>query len=247
MKSADEIIEKIRKCLALANGRNSTQGEMEAAMGRAKEIAMRHGIELGSLKMEDGLSKKTVDIVNDGTTTTKTKFRQPYHRWICSALENIFGVRTIHVVTRSSAGVRILKLHIIGDPMDVEICKVLFPWLEKAFPAIFWNAVRMGHLGNCAAHANGCYQGIALGLRITNEREEEKLSSEDKNTWAMVVRNKSNAVQNKVSLDFPKLESKRARVRQSSEQARQYGRKKGEQINLRQMGNAPGKMVRIRL
>jgi hypothetical protein len=50
----DAVVDKIRKCLNLANGKNATQGEMENAMAKAKEIALRHNIELASINLSEG-------------------------------------------------------------------------------------------------------------------------------------------------------------------------------------------------
>ena len=50
----DAIIEKIRKVLALANGKNAYEGEMITALAKAKEMAMRHGIDLATIDINKG-------------------------------------------------------------------------------------------------------------------------------------------------------------------------------------------------
>lgn len=246
MKPTADIIDKIRKCLNLANGLNATPGEMEAAMAKAKELAMRHSIELASINMEQGKSVSDGDTISkDSTLRTRSKYQQPYHRWMIGALQEVFGVTIIKSIFHETNGVRITAIHVIGDATDVEITKVMFPYLEKIFPRILSAAVSKGSLRYSAADTNGCYRGLYEGIVTANKREVEKLNQTDKSLWGMVVFDRSKAIEKVVKEAFPGVMHHRSRAQKANMTAFAYGRAEGEKINLRQVSQAPQPKVKI--
>jgi hypothetical protein len=236
MKPTDAIIEKIRKCLSLANGLNATQGEMENAMAKAKEIAMRHSIDIASISMEQPESNLGIEIEKDEMLKIRSQYSQPYHRWIFIVLQKCFDVRVIYNRFSDYGGTRIVKITLIGEATDVLIAREIFPWLEKTFPKILSTAVREGRLTYCAAHTNGCYMGIANGLIAANKREKEKLVKEDANAYAMVLVKKDDLIKAAVEEAFPKLKTQKSRQREVSDRAYGHGYSAGSCINLNQMG-----------
>ncbi len=239
MKATDQIVEKIRKCLALANGMNASQGEMETALAKAKEVAMRHGIDISSISLEDKQNAgPSIEVVNDESLMISSKYEQPYHRWIYNILQQCFGVRVITSVASTYGGRKVFKIYLIGEVVDVEIAKVIFPWLEKIFPRTLSQAVRRGQLTYCAAHTNGCYAGLFQGILAANKREEEKLTGEDKSTWALVVREKKDLIDERVEEEFPDLQTRKSRERQMSSYGYRVGYDAGSQIKLNQLQGA---------
>lgn len=88
MNASNDVIEKLKKVLNLAT-RGATEGEMEAAWKRAKEIAMRYNIDLASVDVSDSksTSKKKAEA---GKFSIRSKYEQPYHRWVNFVLEECF-------------------------------------------------------------------------------------------------------------------------------------------------------------
>src|SRR6266545_1551430 len=105
MKPTDEIVNKIRKCLALANGLNATQGEMETAMGKAKEIAMRYNIDITNVSMTDPTSQGGMEIEEDRSLKIRSQYQQPYHKWIFHILEEVFEIRILFFKMSTYGGV----------------------------------------------------------------------------------------------------------------------------------------------
>ena len=233
----NQVIEKIKKILKLANGAGASQGEIEAAMAKAKEVAMRYNIDLASVDVgsEDEL-KASMSVEKDSSLRTRSKYKQPYHDWLFAVLEGVFSVKIIQTVHNEYNGKRISALHIIGETVDVAICKEVYPWLEKVFPRTLSKAVSQGILTYSAADTNGCYSGLYSGIIEVNRQEEEKLEVEDKNRYALVVKQKDELVQEKLQEEFPHLKYNKARARQYNPFAADYGRREGRKINLNQVG-----------
>jgi len=212
MKIASEVIEKLRKILILANNRAAYKGEVEAAMAKAREIAIAHNIELSSIDLDsEEQVKGSITIEKDETLRIRSKFKQPYHNWVFFVLREVFHV---HVIERSHSlwgGKVVSAIILVGEAGDVAIAKAVFPFLEKVFPAILSRFVSEGTLTYCAADTNGCYRGIFAGIVETNRREEAKIAPVQTNRYALVVRRKGELVQAAVEKHFPYLERRKGR------------------------------------
>jgi len=242
----EAIIEKLQKILALASCKGATQGEMEAAMARAKEIAMRHGIELAALPARAESKSKLGEDVKahkpEGLKTS-TRYEHPYHNWVICSLEKGFGVRFLFSRGRIGSHHYLSNMWIVGTETDVALASALFPWLEDLFPKLFWKGVRAGRLDKSFASQNGFYWGLYTGIVEANKREEAKLNTADKSSWAMVVRSKEDAVAACLEELFPKKDSgKDKKAQKPKENRKSYdahayyaGKAKGAEINLNQL------------
>ena len=252
MKVSDEILEKLTKILRLANDRAAQPGEVEAAMGKARELAMRHSIDLASVNLNpDTKVEGGIQVEKNSTLKTRSKYKQPYHYWVFSVLQEVFEVKVIISEWNDYGGKVITAIHIIGEPVDVAIACAVYPFLEKVFPATLSRAVSAGRLTYCAAHTNGCYRGIHWGIVEANKREVEKLKKEEQQTLAMVVRKKGEVVTAAMYEMFPAMKAredleakkkeegkeKKARKVQMSWEAVNYGHQEGKKINLNQVGD----------
>lgn len=239
MKPTKEVIEKIRKCLALANDRNASEGEIWNAVARAKEIAMRHGIDISQVGPSE--EKKPTEVVIDKDNHINAIYRQPYHKWVFKVLEDVFEIKVIWNHTSTSGGVIINYITFIGDATDVAIAKVMFKWLEKKFPAALSKKVSQGILTYKAAHTNGFYLGFCIGIIRANQRKEkevkESLPAEQANQFALMVVKKEEAIDKVLKEKYPKLKTARNTRQQLSSEAAYYGEAEGLQVNLRQVGS----------
>jgi hypothetical protein len=252
MKVSDEILEKLTKILRLANDRAAQPGEIEAAMGKARELAMRHSIDLASVNLNpDTKIEGGIEVEKNSTLKTRSKYKQPYHYWVFGVLQEVFEVKVIISEYSDYNGGKVISaIHIIGEAVDVAIACAVYPFLEKVFPATLSRAVSAGTLTYCAAHTNGCYRGIHWGIIEANKREVEKLKKEEQQTLAMVIRKKSEVVEAAMYQMFPAMKArqemekrlnkgkeKKARRVQMSWEALNYGHAEGKKINLKQVGD----------
>jgi len=226
------IIEKLKKILILANDKGAQPGEIEAAFGKAKEIAMRHGIDIAGIDIsgkdegKDGADTMTIERVD---VATRSKNPQKYHRFICALLQEVFGVSVI----------RLWDCYVfIGEATDVAICRALFPWLEDVFYSTYYKAKLAGIVISCAADKNGIYSGLYNGMLSANRKAEAALNTEDRSKWAMVVRSKESLVKAKVEEEFPTLQQARRSRLSTNSRAWDHGYREGQKIRLNQVGTS---------
>jgi hypothetical protein len=241
MKTSDEVIETLRKVLNLAHGMNATQGEVEAAMARAKEIAMRYNIDLATVQI--GQKDKSAFSIETDKTQVKIRSQHPqkYHDWIARTLMRCFDIHVIYLGRKGAAGIVF-----IGEKTDVAICVELFPWLEDVFYSTYYRGRKAGLYPISAASKNGVYAGLYYGIVEANKRMEEQIKRENPNAYALVVRSKEQAVQARVSNEFPKLETpKKQRETQMNHRAYMHGKEKGRSIKLNQLAGAQNPTSRL--
>jgi hypothetical protein len=229
------VLDKLRKMMSLAGDSASHQGEVEAAMAKAKELATRHNLDLSSLDLStDEKVKAAIDIEHNDSTTIRSKYEQIYHRYIYNLIGQLFNVSIVRTTTHEYNGVRIGKIHMIGDPFDVAIATVVFPYLEKIFPKILSGFVSKKMLTYSAADTRGCYSGIVRGILDMNLREEAKIVKPS--GYALVVRNKEALITQRTKEIFPDMKQPKARACHNNPLAWMLGFQEGQKINLRQMG-----------
>jgi hypothetical protein len=231
------VIEKLKKILALANCKGAQPGEVEAAMAKAREIALQNEIELSSIDLNsEEKTKDAFNVTSDASLRTRSKFKQPYHRWIFSVLQTVFKVTVIEHSHNTYNGVVVSRITLVGAEVDVAIAKEVFTYLEGIFPATFRRFITAGQLVERAAHMNGCYRGLYFGIVEANKKEEAKMTQTG--NWALVVRKKEDLVKAKVAEMFPNLKNSRNTKREMSAYAEGLGYEKGKAINLRQVQGA---------
>lgn len=228
----DKIIERLQKILALANDRGATQGEMEAAMAKARELAIQHNIDLAALPAREESRSRSLQMERQEFRTS-TRYEHPYHNWVLKTLEDVFEVRFALVRTRLNGHPYLSRIYCLGEATDVALALALFPWLEELFPKIYGQAVREGRLRKNFADANGCYFGLYRGIQQVNARVDAQVDSAQASSLALVVRDKRAALDQMLAeLNLKKRESRK----RFAQEAIHYGHAKGESINLRQVG-----------
>jgi hypothetical protein len=233
MKDNQAIIEKLKKILILANNAGATEGEVASAMARAKEIAMRHAIDIGGIDITNAKERKSILQTDKAESKIRSKHPQRYHRFICGVFKQVFGVESVQTWSRASDGPCYV---FIGESTDVAICTALFPWLEEVFCKLPFKVIREKGFPESNGVKNAVYQGLYYGIIESNKKAEAALSSDDKNKWAVVVRNKDVAVQARLHQEFPRLTQGRSSRLTTNSAAQQHGYEAGRKINLSQVG-----------
>lgn len=235
MKTNEEILDKIAKLLRLAQDKGATEGEIINAMAAAKSMAMRHGLDLASVDTTEKNGKKTGDVIRDKTMKTRAKYHQPYHRYAWAVLEDVFGIKVVYNFTDTKGGKQVNYLNFIGDPLDVEISKAIYPFIEKLFPKKVTEYINARGLKWTTAIANGLYDGLYYGILEANKREEANLNAEEAQQWGLVVRDKKQKIEDATAEMFGKLTKAKATNLKYDPMARVTGRIEGKKINLRQV------------
>ncbi len=237
MKATDDIIEKLTKLLTLADpSRGGTPAEIELAMAKAKELAMRHSLDLAAIQAEKKDEKGIkVDVQTDQSLKIRTRFEQQYHSPIFSVLQHVFEVRVITSRWRCGPDTVIGAIYLVGEATDVAIAKEIFKWLETLFPKAFsaWKKERLP-IGPEWTLRNGFYAGLASGICKANKRAEEQLTKQENECYGLILRSKKEAVDAKVAEEFPNLKTPH-RHRQMDGRSFAAGQEKGEKIKLNRL------------
>jgi hypothetical protein len=237
----EQVIEKLKKILRLADNEAATQGEIEAAMGRAKEIAMQHNIDLSMLDFSDPKAKASAIETDAATVEFGTSRESACHRFISLVIKKVFGVFIVRVNPGGHPA-----YCFIGEKGDIAIAKEIFPWLESVFMKTLRAKVKIGQIRQCAGDRNGFYHGMAEGLIEVNVRTvKETLAKQhvDANKYAIVLRNKDIAIQEAVVRYFPRLTKSHSTRTAGSPSAQDLGRREGRTITLRQTGGGTARQA----
>jgi hypothetical protein len=228
MQTPNEVIEKLRKLLRLATDKAATQGEAEAAMQKAQELALRYKIELAGI---DHAERPAEEYAQDVQSRRKT-FQAKYVEWIVRKHFNV------QMVTGCDG-----QLFVIGKPTDIAFSKWVMEFLEGEFPRL-WTAYQRATSCGQGARVNyffGVYQGLDQKLTENKQRVEGEAIVEaemagrgdiaGKYQLAVVVDQKALAAA--VSRFHPHLRrGGSANIRIRHESAIDAGRSAGRNINI---------------
>lgn len=228
MQTPQEIIEKLRKLLRLATDKAATQGEAEAAMQKAQELALRYKVELAGI---DHAERPAEEYTQDVQKRRKT-FQAKYVEWI---VRKHFNVSMVY----GSDG----ALFVIGKPTDITFAKWVMEFLEGEFPRL-WIAYQRAEGCGQGARVNYFY-GVYLGLDAKLTENKQRVEGEaiieaelngDKRiaaNYQLAVVNDQRALAAAVSKLHPKLRfSGRSTINIRHGDAIAAGRSAGRNINI---------------
>lgn len=138
MADIENIVEKIKKVLALANGTNSKE-EAETAMMRAQELLLSHGLTMEEVKAHekftqtDSEADKVVDVSggNRGNKGLPT-----YYKIIAQVVCKNFRV-VPYTVQEDWGGDTVIRM--VGRKEDVDVCALVLEFTVHYFE-VAWNS-----------------------------------------------------------------------------------------------------------
>lgn len=228
------VIEKLKKILTLANNEGATQGEVEAAIARAREIAVKHNIELSSIDLTQDTSVDNGFKIEKEETKAETEYFQPYYHSIFNVLQNVFEVKIIYYTYRKGSCLMLRRFHIIGTAVDIALAKAIFPYLEQVFPKMLRAEIKTGRLQRNTATVNGFYQGLAHGIALANKRKQQE--EEKTESYALVLRKKEDLIKEFQEEEYENVKTRKDR---STIDAAAWlrGGAEGKKINLSQLNS----------
>lgn len=234
---SDSIVNKIRKLLSLS--KSSNQAEAESALSKAREFAIRHGINLAMVKVEEGAAEKYVE----GKVRMGQRFSIA-QRYIDDVISSNFGVRVLYQGNRAF-GRHILFL---GKESDVEISQMVNDYLNKVFLSVWQNKKKEFNFK--LTERDSFFYGMGKGLSAKleyeaviakvarlNEIKEEKGEAEAEeveNKYALVLKSDFEKTQDFVAQKYPKLGRatyRSARIYQGD--SLEEGKRAGAKIQIR--------------
>jgi len=232
-----QIIERVRKLLALGNSDN--EHEAGLALQRAGELLTRYRLDLDALAEDQGLVHRTI---NTGQQTL------PVHRKsICSLLETCFAVRVICAsLYAPHADCSFKTIELLGSEEQVAIAEHCYHFLENRLQTL-WGKNRGRFGGNGRIAKKSYYLGLLAGFRETLERSHAAKATENGPTpTSLPTLRDEQRLDDFVATRFPRLRRIRRQGSTMYRDAYQDAVAKGREITLhRPMDGGKEKKIRL--
>ncbi len=244
----DNLVEKIRKLLALGTSDNANEAEL--AMQRAKALAIQHDIDLASIQVFENKKSEAPIVKSEALNLGQRKaVCQKFISWI---LQDYFKVKIIYHGCRAHGYILIF----VGRTTDIQIATYIQGFLKQEFMRL-WHNYREQNPTVQTKDRNSFFYGLYKGLDAKLSEQEKQTEKEVfvgmrftegtekteqiQSCYALAKVNFKEELDKKLSEFYPKLgkAAPHARLNNNNESARQAGFKQGQNINLR-MGLAQG-------
>lgn len=224
----NRIAEKLKKILNKADAsKNPSEEEVQTAMKMAQAMAIKHNIDLASIKVDEEESNGIeTDRANLASKVGRT--RRPHHDPLARVLMDCFQVKFIWLGGSNAA--------IVGESTDVALAQYCWDWLDPVFPKLYLAYIKGIGLIRTASDNNvrrrSFYEGVESGIKKNNKRAVEELNKDDGNKYALVVIKKEEVVTARYEDEFPDARQSQNRARRIHGGAYSEGRTQGGKIKL---------------
>ena len=220
-----ELIEKLKALLSKTQENGCTQAETEAAMAAAQRIAARNNIELASVRLDTG---KPADIeITRTDLKSECMTRRPYHEAVAHVLVQCFDVKLLWRGNTPSAIV-------LGENTDVAIASYCWTWLESMLQRLYaeYLSTMPMSVARDAILARSYYYGVATGIIQNNKRVKEEAARQGGASYALVLVNKQDRLEEEYRKEFPTVKARRVRKKTWKEDAYYSGVARGREVKL---------------
>lgn len=224
----DQIINKIRKLLALSSN-NPSQDEAEAAMMKAQAVAMEHGINIALIGMKEDkdISDITKDVIGVGQ-------RLPVvHKYVRNILQSFFNIKILTSGNRAYG----IELYFIGSPDDISTARYVYTWLSDAMVKCwkkYYANNPMIPLSHKASYLSGFHFGLSKKLKANKEQIESKLLTtvDQSSKYAVAVIDKNKKIEDFIENQFGKVTIIKDKPKQINVVSFEQGIKDGTNCNI---------------
>lgn len=192
----DDILKRVQSLFALADNHAATQGEVMAALSQAKKIMARYNLDMMEIDAAKAQSDKSsarwiYEEVEATLPNAKRETHKGYESTLVSAVKVLTGVQAYWTkapyTDRNKRTQYRVKLVFAGDTVDIHVAKALFEALAATMFQIVYG--RYGRTPWTRYHRSFC-DGYAHEIWMRANSEQESLSLEEKNCYAIVLANK---------------------------------------------------------
>jgi hypothetical protein len=231
---SNETLEKLRKLLRMSASTN--EHEAALALSRAQEIAVRHQIDLASVRVEDR-PKQTVE--KEMVSETHNK-QQKFIHWL---LRGHFNVHLVWV-----GGSKKRQVWFIGEKTDILFAQWVSEYLTGEFPRL-WLAYKRRNMIQADTARVTYYYGLWQGLdaKLTAAKQEafaakmsevkqesgEERASVVGQSYALAIVDRKKNVEQAVKEFFPNtIKGRKTSIKIRDTNAQYAGVSAGRNINL---------------
>ena len=237
MTEEERIITRIKKLLSLGEGQ-ANENEAMAALQKARALMREHGLEMADMQVEG--DEEGIDVTIE---TWRDTPRSQYDTWnslLAGAVAQLFGIESI-IYTIPAPKYNKKAYAYVGEKVDVEMAKNVWPWLTKTCKRLAREAIGKGWTASHRSFAEAFAVRVYTRCDQMREQEEAQVAQasaegqqDEDAKYALVVTAKSEALQLYMAEKYPNLKQAR---KQSLRGERDYdaiaaGDRAGRDINL---------------
>ena len=165
----DDVISKIRKLLALADG-NANRNEAVAAALKAQKLIAEHDIEAYEIAGEEA-RREPVDIATDGY------MRGVWREWLACTVADNFRCKSYQHNTRKRRGTLTHEVHFVGYDLDANAARLTYEKLVEVGERLALEECRRSRraLGHARGVKNDFLYGFVKGVRAELEKQCQAL------------------------------------------------------------------------
>ena len=251
---SDDVVNKIRKLLALGSELNDSREQAELTIKKAKELAVQNDIDIAFIQVFE--NKKSEEPIVKGDELSLGKRKSVSQTFISWLLERHFKVQVIYTGNRYYGR----RITLIGTTKNIAIATHVQLFLNEEFMRL-WHQYREQAVDAQTKDRNsfmwGLYSGLSEKLKQQEETTEnntfatmsitggESVATKTMECYALTKVSHTERLTAAVGEFYPKLRSTRHHsVGHYSNQARTAGILAGKNINIHPtLKYNPGQMV----
>ena len=227
-RSHDEILDKIRKLLRLADqSRGATEHEAKIALAKAHELMTRYNIDSAMLRMEREAAGGGTGFTVNSSKVELPKTLNPADMLILSLLQSHFNVRVILL-----HGIKETPVDIIGTPTEVEYAVFVFHFLRETFFRC-WNVFkRLTLKPERKSYYRGLHDGLKAELDTAKHRAENAYTADQRGKYELMIVDAKALIDRHVAEKYGKLRTRRQQNRRVDSESYVAGKTKGATIRI---------------
>lgn len=221
-KTSSTIMDRIRKCLNLADRDKSktTEAEAAAALGAAKKLMAEYNLSMSDVEIKEEARAGAVEAM-DGL---KRKDHPVWEQYMARVVDNLFGTDHYHTASMNEKGAWVRRVKFVGVGQDAAVAAESYTILVN----MVWDmAYGWGYKGK--EHTSYC-TGVTLTLlkRAQDRVKDETPAEAEKCRGIMVIKN---AVVKQHMTDID-LKPGRRRATSVNSEAFAHGKADGRNVNM---------------
>lgn len=223
--SRDKLIKQISKLLALGDAtRNNSEEEALRALQKAKELMVKHNLDMSEVEATTSKEQKPSIIITQGEAhTIRHMYFPKYQKWIGMVVRSLTETEMIY----QHNSYRQTSMVFIGDANDVALAKAIFPILLKTVRRFARRHYGSGWKTDHRNYADG------FAYRLMQRARDMKidLTPKQEQQWGLILYNKETAIAKVVGGMNLKM-MRNSRQRQNRPDAFVRGHEDGGRVNL---------------
>jgi len=185
---AENVLERIRKCLAMAADKRGNENEIAAAARQAEALLRKYNLEASDIIMEELKGAEGIEVRFAASPSVNGGFVKRMPTWAQHLAVVTCEFFDCHVMITSNAKFgQVLKF--VGYKTDVEVCNWTFSYLMEAIKRFSHNYAQLNPNPTrllSSSYRAGVVHGIITVLRQA-KTEKEKVVSNNSSSTALVV------------------------------------------------------------